>query len=515
MSDESIVGTPYPSSEGAASRLDSPSGSVYARTVKGGAWFSINAFFQKVIQIVLFVILARLLAPEDYGVLSVIFIVTGLFDQLTHIPFGTALIQRAGNVEKYLDPFWTWELLRAGVNAVIIAVLAGWIATLFGAEAHVNLIRVSGLLAVFACLSNVRTVYLDRSMDFRRFAFRDIAAQVVYGIVTLCTALWISRSVVALLAGLLAMRIFSAAMSYWIAPGRPRFSFALGRLKDLAGYSKWLYGQGLVDYAAQFLDKIFLGITLAPAQLGLYAKAKDLSTSPSAFVTTVARKVGLSAFALVQDDRVKVRSGMLRGVDLLFLTVIPAALLFLLQGGAIIYTLLGPNWLSIVVPFKIFSVGSIFLSVGSLFTTIVMAVGKPKAAFMTNVLQTVLFVPFSWIGIQWGGVAGLAMATSAVWVVMTLYLFLRIRHAIQLNRFDVVRYALIGMGTAVVLTCAELTFGSWVRGMESNAISMAWIGCLGILYFLTLFVMGRWWKPNPLDTGLQILRELIPARVSK
>ncbi len=505
------VNLAYPTSADETSVPSAPVG-VYAKTVKGGLWHLINAGGQKVFQIVVFFILARLLVPADYGVFAAIMIVIGFFNQLTDVPFGTALIQRRGDVEKYLDAYWTFDMLRSLFNAGLIALCGGWIAARFNMQAHETLIRLCGILLVIPTFSNIRTIFLFREMDFRTLTIRDLSTQCVYAIVAISYACWVERSAAALIVGFIAMYSFGVFLSYVLIPGKPRFSFAFGRLRDLVGYSKWVYGQDLVDYAAQYADKILLGVTLAPEQLGLYSKAKDLSTSPSVFIASIARKVGLSAFALIQDSRVKIREGILRSFDVLFLTAVPAALLFLLEGGTIIQILLGTRWLSIVIPFKIMAFGGIFLAVNNIINTTVMGIGKPDASFKANVMQTLISLPFSWVGIHFGGIVGLAYATLVVWMILTTYLYVKVRHEIQVSRFDAFRLLGVGFITTLVLSVLDKLISPFVHAYSNLWLDAGWIGVLGLVYFAMIYVFGAVWKIGPWITGRIIVNHLAPRR---
>jgi O-antigen/teichoic acid export membrane protein len=481
---------------------------LYAKTVKGTFWQLVNASTQKVLQIGIFFILARVLTPTDYGVLAVIFIVIGFFNQLTDVPFGTALIQKKGDIEPYIDPYWTLDILRSLFNAALIAVFGGMIATLFKVEEHATLIRLSGLLLVIPTFANARLVLAFRNMDFRVIAIRDLLTQIAFGSVTLAYVFLIGHSPAALVMGYAAMYALGDFLSYVLVPGTIRVSFAFRRLRDLAGQAGWLYGQDLVVYASQYLDKIVLGILLLPSDLGLYSKAKDLSSSPASFIVSIARKVGLSAFALAQDSRVKIREGMIRSFDILFLTVVPAALLFLLDGGTIIRVLLGDAWLSIVIPFKIMALGSIFFAVIHIINTTVIAVGRPDAGFKANLIQTILTLPLSWLGVQLGGIRGLAYATSAIWLLLATYLFVRLRETIQVKAADGVRYAVITIVTTAVLTALDLGIGPLIQRFGRLEFDAAWVAVLGLVYFVLLWILSRVVKQSPWQTGRSILTHL-------
>ncbi|MEO5927985.1 MAG: oligosaccharide flippase family protein [Patescibacteria group bacterium] len=508
MPDKILAESAYPSSDEGASLSAPASSGVYAKTVKGSVWQFINAGGQKILQIGIFFVLARLLSPTDYGALSVIFIVNGFFNQLTDVPLGTALIQRQGDVEKYLDAYWTLDILRSALNAILIAVLGGLIAHWFGIVSSVNVIRLCGILLLIPTFSNVRTILIFKKMDFRIIAVRDLLTQTVFGVVAIGYAFLVAKSVAALLAGYIAMYVTGVVLSYILIPGRPRFAFSFRPLLELVPKAKWLYGQDLVTYGAQFADKILLGLMLTPTDLGFYSKAKDLSTSPAGFIVSMARSVGISAFALVQDNRVKIREGILQSIDILFLTAIPAAFVFMLEGGTIVRILLGSAWLPIVVPFKIIAFGSVFFACIHIMNTTVIGVGRPDVGFKANLIQTIIAIPLGILGVKLAGVSGLAYSTVLVWIGLTSYLFVAVRHTVQVSRFDVLRYAVIGLVTASVLVTLDLTIGRLIQASGTVLYDGLWAVSLGFIYFGVLYLIGRLWSRNPWKTGMAFLQHV-------
>jgi O-antigen/teichoic acid export membrane protein len=233
---------------------------------------------QKIINIAPFLILARILLPKDYGVISIVFMFTSVLSRFATPGFGSALLQREGDVEEYIDVVWTYDLMKSFAIALVIFFLGGWGAEFFHvAPEYVMIVRLSGVLPLITSLSNPRQC-IFKNLEFKKIFIRDLVGQAVYVVVALIIALFISATAWALFLGHLALYISGAIITYILLPSMPRLSFKFSKLRDLMGYGKWIYGQQVLDYLLGFLDNILVGRMLGQSALGTYSRARDLPT---------------------------------------------------------------------------------------------------------------------------------------------------------------------------------------------------------------------------------------------
>ncbi|HEU0050982.1 MAG TPA: oligosaccharide flippase family protein, partial [Patescibacteria group bacterium] len=136
---------------------------IYHRSVQSGKWYAVSIISQRLISLASFFVLARLLLPEDYGVMSVVFLITSVFNQLTSPTFGDALVQKKEEIDHYLDIYWTFELVRNAALAIAIYLFGRFLAGFFHApEAFTSIIALCGLVLFIPALSNPRQVYFFR-----------------------------------------------------------------------------------------------------------------------------------------------------------------------------------------------------------------------------------------------------------------------------------------------------------------------------------------------------------------
>ncbi len=481
---------------------------VYRRSIRSGTWYLASVFGQKSVSLVTFFVLARLLLPSDYGVITIVVLLIGLANQLTAFPFGDALLQRKESVETYLDPSWTFDVLRAAFLAILLFIGGGAISGFFHITGpFVLLVRLSGLLILIPALGNVRQIYFFRDLDFFKVFIRDMVAQSAYALVAIGYAVFVDRSAWALFVGYVVQNIAGMAISYVLYPSRPRFSVRLGVLRELIGYSKWVYGQELLDFALSQFDKLFVGRMLQPAELGIYAKSKDLASTATATIGALLGKIGLPAYAKVQDQMEKVRIGFVKSIDVLLITSVPAALFVLLEGGAIVTLLLGPKWLGIVVPLKIFAFGNLFLAFVRAVAPVFGAIGRPDLNFKVNMIQTAFSVPLMVLGFWRYGLNGLAGAIVVTWIILLGYVVLRARKVLQINKhaFYPAISALFAAGG--VTLCVDLILRQ-LFPTETPVMDLLRVGLIVVVYFMTILFQWQWKRNGPWGTLLSILREL-------
>jgi O-antigen/teichoic acid export membrane protein len=482
---------------------------VYHRSLQGGKWYLANVIGQKTISLVTFFVLARLLLPEDYGVITVVLLVVGLFGQLTNPSFGAALIQKKDTVEPYLDTYWTAEILRALALAALLYLAAPWIALFFNIPSGLlPILQLSGLLLVIPSFSNVRNLYLFKELNFRNVFFRDIVTQFGFSFASIGSALAWGGSPWSLFFGYAFQYTIGVGASYYFFRSKPAFDFHVGRLRDLVGYSKWVYGQDVLEVFLAQLDKIFVGRWLDPAQLGIYSRSKDLASTATNTVASMLAKVGLPAFAKIQNQMEKVRLGFLKSVDVILMVSVPVTLLLLLEGGILVEVLLGQAWLVIVVPLKIFAFGNLFLAFLSMVNPILAALGRPDINFKTNLIKTFLSVPLMYAGLMLYGVHGLAWAVVATWMLMLGYVVLRARRILQIPKRDFFSAFWSGGWACTAVFLCDVAFRLLRTEPAYWLFSLAQVAFLGVLYYITLFAVGRRRSSGPYATARSILLEL-------
>lgn len=482
---------------------------VFHRSIQSGKWFVASVVTQRLISLASFLVLARLLIPEDYGVMTIVYLVTSVLNQVTSPSLGDALLQRKDSIERYLDAYWTFDLFRNALLGILVFIFGNALSHFFNVRSSdMGIIQAGGFLLVIQGLANIRQTYFFRDLNFYKIFIRDFGAQIAFAIGAVGFAVFVDASAWALLVGALAQNATAVVIGYALYPVRPRFNFQFKRLRDLVHFSKWVYGQSLVDLLLGQADKFIVGRWLSPAQLGLYAKAKDLSSMATAVVTSMIKKIGLSAFSRVQDQVEKVRDGFLKSVDILSISSLPAALFLLLEGGQLVQLFLGPKWLAIVIPLKIFAFGNLFLSFTRIAGPVLSALGRPDINFKISALQAIVSLPLMYVGMRYGQLTGLAYAVVLTWLLLFLYVIYRTRPIVRISKHAFVP-SIVSAGAACIATLLiDIILRRFGPVSDATAVVVGRLCLLGVSYYLILFFISYQFGKGAWHTLMAILQEL-------
>lgn len=317
--------------------------SLKDKTIKGTIWSGIDNVAQFGVTFFVSIVLARLLTPDDYGLIGIITIFTAVCTALINGGFTTALIRKKDVSD---DDYNTTFIVNLGVSLLlycIIFLISPLIADFFHREELVSLTQVSSLGMIIGALGLVQQTRLTKRIDFKTQTKITIVASVISGIVGVVMA-FLGCGVWSLVAqGLTSQSLRTILL--WVAnKWVPKFRFSSESFHELFGFGWKMMASGLLDTVWKELYQVVVGKFYNPATLGQYTRAKQFSQLFSSNLTNVIQRVTYPVLSDVQDDKERMVSAYRRIIKItMFIT---AVCMFFL--GAIseplLYCLIGPKW---------------------------------------------------------------------------------------------------------------------------------------------------------------------------
>lgn len=479
------------------------------KAIQGGKWSGLGLVVQKIIGLGTFFVLARLLAPDDYGAITIILMFVGILDTFSTPGFEKAMIQRQGDAHMYLDAFWTFNFLRSLLLAAFVYLVAPFAATFFHLTdpTAVTLLRFGGALSVIQALGNLGNMFFFKAMDFRTLFIRDVVGQLAFTAVAIPLAI-IHPSASALFAGYAAQNVIGVLFQYVMHPHRPRFSLNFASLRDLKRYGGWVMAQNALGQINYFIESSVVGRFSGPANLGLYSRANSIASLPSSAIFSIVTKVGFPAYARIQGDMQKLREGFLRSVDVALVALIPFMVLILLFGEPLIAVLLGTKWLGMVAAMKVLVVALTFEGFATIMYPLLEGAGKPDARFKMSVAQFFISAPLliiftrylSIYGAAWAMlINGFALACIALYWA-TRYLGVR---------FADVKISLLVTFVSVLMTLLVSAPLYMYQEKLSGLVFIVLLALPALAYLIGIFVVGRRYASGPYQTIRMILQTII------
>ena len=313
------------------------------KTVNGLAWSALDNTARYGIQFVIGIVLARLLSPDDYGLLGLVGIFTVVCTALVNGGFTTALIRKKDATDDDFNTVFICNLSMSLFLYALIFVCAPLIAEFFGRDELVALVRVSSLGLVIGALALVQQTRLTKRIDFKTQTKITLVSSAVSGIVGIAMAL-LGFGVWALVAQQLASHVLSTTQLYIYNRWLPRPSFSVASFHDLFGFGWKMMLSALLDAVWKELYQVVVGKFYNPATLGQYTRGQHYAKLFSQNLTMVVQRVTYPVLSSIQDEPERMVSAYRRIIRTsMFITAV--TLLFL---GAVseplIYCMIGPKW---------------------------------------------------------------------------------------------------------------------------------------------------------------------------
>jgi O-antigen/teichoic acid export membrane protein len=310
---------------------------------RGGLTTLTGQGIRVVVQMASVVVLARLLSPDDYGIMAMVAVVVGVAEVFRDFGLSAAAIQaRELSRQQRNNLFWVNTAIGLTLTLIMIAA-APLIAAAFHQPDLVELTRVFGWLFFINGIATQYRADLNRNLKFSRLVFADILSPVIALAVAVVLAVggagyW-ALAVQQLLAALI-MLVTVMIFAGWL-PRRPRRGVPM---RDFFRFGGRLVGSQLIGYAANNIDSLVIGLRFTPADLGHYSRAFQLLMVPLNQVRAPATQVALPVLSRVQDDTARFQTFLVRGQLALGYTVLPV--LGFIVGAAVPVTavFLGPQW---------------------------------------------------------------------------------------------------------------------------------------------------------------------------
>jgi O-antigen/teichoic acid export membrane protein len=333
------------------------------RLISGATWSFLLQFVNRGTALARQVVLARILAPHDFGLFGIALLALATIEALTETGFSRALVQ-ADDAERHLDTAWTVGVLRGLLLSAALFVLSPWVAGFFEEPAATWLIRAIAVVPLLHAIRNPGVLQFQRELDFKAHALYESGSILVNTVVAIIYALATS-SVWALVLGLLAGGAVQVLLSFMVHDFRPRWSMEEASTRFLFRYGKWVLGSTIFIFLLNQGDDIFLAKVLGATALGYYQMAYLVISIPTTELTHVVSRVTFPAYRHVRGNVDRLRRAYLTVVQLTSLVALPLAVLIFVHAGAIVTYVFGETWLPMVPLIQIMAPWGFIRSLGS------------------------------------------------------------------------------------------------------------------------------------------------------
>lgn len=371
-------------------------------------WKTLQLVAGKSVFLLRLVILARILVPEDFGLVAIATSATGFLLAITDFGMIPALVQRKEIYEAQFDAAWTAEVGRTLVVVTGVIVAAPFIAQIYQEPAATNIIRALALRPLLVGLGSIKVAHLTRELQFRPLAILNLLETVVNA--SLSVVLAAGYGVWGLVLGTLAGSLARLAGSYVIAPHKPRLFFAREAIKPLLNFGRWILLTSLVVTLAGTTLSVVISRRLGAAELGLYYLASQIAFLPYEVSHEIVGAVAFPLYARLQSQ-LEQAARMFRAVFISMAALLfPLSALLIVLAPTIVTEILGAKWEGTGPIIQVLTVVTIAGLFSEASVPIFKGLGQPQRETAVELIQALVLIASVWYLAGSFGVVGAAAA---------------------------------------------------------------------------------------------------------
>ena len=371
-------------------------------------WRAAQLLGGKALLLVRYLVLARLLSPEEFGLFAIAVVPLDVLLSATNFGMIPALVQRKESREQHYNAAWTVGLARALAIGAVVFVGAPILADFFSEPRAVPLLRALALRPVLGALASIKVADLERGLRFRSLAMLDLTSALVAAAVSI--ALASAFGAWALIAGTLIGALAGTLLSYTLAPHRPRLALDLGSARPLFRFGRWIMISGLVEVVGDAVLRAVVSRELGTAQLGLYFLAATLALLPNDVVSGIVTAVAFPVHAQVQSDPRRVGLAFRASFAAMAAVLIPAYAIIAALAPSIVQHVLSPQWSGTEPVIRILAIAGILGILFDATSPMLQGRGQPQKLTVLFAVLTVSVITSAWALTRAYGLMGAAMA---------------------------------------------------------------------------------------------------------
>jgi teichuronic acid exporter len=387
------------------------------QTITGMIWSFIERFGSMMLQFIANILLARLLTPNDFGLIGMIMVFIAISNTIVDSGFSAALIQKKTVTQEDYSTIFFVNVILSVFLFVLLFITSPYIANFYKQVELTNLLRVLGFALILNAFNIIQNTQLIRKVDFKKIAKINVFATFLACTLAIILA-FKGFGVWSLVFQLLAIAFFRSLFLWIWNSWRPNLIISMDSLKNLFGFGSKLLFSSLLDTIYTNLQSLIIGKVFSVRDLGFYTQANKMSDVPVSTLSGVITQVTFPVFARLQDDYIRMKSGVQKSLKSLVFINFPIMILLIIIAKPLFLILFTEKWNEAVPYFQILCLSGMLLTLHVTNLNILKATGRSDIFFKLEIAKKIIGIISIIIGIQFG-IMGMLYA-----IVVTSYLCL-------------------------------------------------------------------------------------------
>lgn len=391
-------------------------GGLSTKVARGISWTLLGSWLGAAVQIGTTVVLARLLTPDDFGLMAMALTLTVLVSQFRQLGLSQAVVQRVDLRWDQVNALFWINAVAGVVLAALVAASGFPLAAFYSEPALIPICLVLGAGFIVSGLSVQHGALLNRTMQFRRIALRNLTAGVLSSAAAVAAAL-LGMGVWSLVVQNVSALVLATLLNWLAVPWRPARPRHLRRALPLLTFGAHVSIATTFHTVSRQADNVIIGRFLDAGALGLYTRAYSLLMLPLTQLKTPVQAVMVPALAALQEDPVRYRHAYRVAISGLAHVGMPVVVIMMTVAHELIDVMLGPQWSRAAGIFQLLALVGFIQLVSTTTGWIYTSTGRGRAYASWALISSVVTVAGFAVGVRWG-VEGVAVSYAVTQVLL-------------------------------------------------------------------------------------------------
>lgn len=478
------------------------------RTVDALSWSFLQTVAQRGLQFIIGIILARLLFPEQFGLIGMLAIFIAVIQAFLDSGFGAALIQKRDVTQTDTCSVFYFNIAVGLVGAGLLSLVAPWIAAFYNQPILTPLTRALSLTLVINSFGMIQKTLLTKQIDFKTQTKVGLISGALSGIAGITLAVMnfgVWSLVVQQVSAALVSTVCLWAFSQW----RPGLIFSFTALGEMFGFGSRLLFSSVLS---QIFDNIYLvviGKLFSAADLGFFTRAKTLNDLPSQTLSGMVARVTFPVFSTIQDDQGRLKRGLKKALTALALVNFPMMIGLAIVAQPLVLVLLTDKWAPSVPYLQLLCVAGLLYPLHLINLNVLQALGRSDLFLRLEIIKKVLIVINIAVTWRWGisaMIGGMIVMSIISYYLNTYYTGILIGYPIREQLRDLFPYLAVAvlMGLVVYPVGLLTDVAPWAVVLTQVIVAGSVYIALCWMFRLTSFTeIGHEWWHKPGSVGLR------------
>ncbi len=464
---------------------------IKAKSARAVMALGVGTFAGRSMRFIRSMILARILAPDQIGIMAIVMSLSMGFEALSEVGVKQSIIQnKKGANAHYLNVAWWMQVTRALCLYGIASLLAPWISSFYDNPELLKLLRVAFIAIALRGFVSPRAAVLEKEYKFGRVVLLVQGSAVLGAIISIGLAL-VLRNVWALVIGFVIEMAILCILSFILVPFVPRFEIDRSSLVELMRFARRMFGLPVLTALSFYAPFLILGKVISEAQLGLYYYAALLCFIPNDLYIRTIAPVILPAFSEKQDDKRALCRGVLHTAGWTAIFVVPLAAFMSCNAGKLLLLAYGQEYATMAIPLAVLCLQIVVRNQTVCLTGIYLAIGQPHLQRRFAIVRAITIIALMYpASVRYGPLGAAAVVVLSNFIVLLMQV-LKARKVIGLSLSRYVRSYANGLWMALpIMTTAGLLR---IFGVDSTLIVLT----ISVLVFIVTFAVSALIKNRP------------------